>query len=67
MCSWKAEELEFSPRPVGARAFAVALPLQEVEGGRCQAARALGFMQWEPGEQGRVVLLVGRDGLGARP
>ena len=37
---------------MGARAFAVALPLQEVEGGRCQAARAPGFMQWEPGEQG---------------
>lgn len=32
MCSWEAEELEFNPRPSGAKALTVAPPLQVVEG-----------------------------------
>ena len=55
------------PRPAAARALAAALPLQDTQGGSCQAARAPGFVQWEPREQGRAVLVVGRDGLGACP
>lgn len=67
MCSWRAEGLEVGPGPVAARALAAALPLQDVQGGRCQAARAPGFVQWEPREQGRAVLVVDVMGLEPAP